>query len=259
MRVAGTDSWSFEEAESQMLEAALYTRDAANLAAVAAADIPPPLRGEVSRRDELVSAGERDIISRLWAAWWRRLIEQVVADEANSRSITLGANAVEQPEAKGRVRSDAFDPPEFRSLTDVPVLRAAVVATYLEGRRWFNGKRPNLPSGDYFEVAEGRWLFKPSEPDLPGGDSHELLPAPRDPNRGASSFERRAIRHAAERTAEEHGVPLRQVRAMVHVLDVQGLWSYLPSPGCAICSVSVSADPDAAERLLLEVFSSSVR
>jgi hypothetical protein len=252
MRLAGSDSWKFDEPDSQMLESALYTRDAANLVMMPAADIPPALDREVPRRDELVRTDDRDLASHRWVVWWRRLIDQV-AYEANHGTFRRSANAVEQPGPMDRAREDVFDPPDFRSLADMPALRAAVVATYLEGRWWFSRRTPHLPSGDYYEV-DGRWWFRASEP-----GSHELQPVPHDPSEGSRGFERRTIRYAAERTAEEHGVPLGQVRAVVHVLDVQGLWSYLPSPGCAICSSGVPADPEAAERLLLEAFGSSVR
>jgi len=44
--------------------------------------------------------------------------------------------------------------------------------------------------------------------------------------------------------------------AVVHLLDVEGSWSYLADPGCALCSTAAAADPATADLLLRQVFGS---
>jgi hypothetical protein len=67
------------------------------------------------------------------------------------------------------------------------------------------------------------------------------------------------VRDAAEGTAAELGIPVGDLDAVAHVLDVTGSWSYLAGPGCALCSAAVAADPPAAGRLLHDVFAASRR
>ena len=54
--------------------------------------------------------------------------------------------------------------------------------------------------------------------------------------------------------ARQLGIPVGDVTAAAYVLDVEGPWSYLAAPGCALCSVAVAVDPAAARRLLHDVF-----
>jgi len=64
------------------------------------------------------------------------------------------------------------------------------------------------------------------------------------------------VRDAAESTAADLGIPVGDVKGYADVLEVDGLWSYLAGPGCALCSAAVACDPLAAAGLLREVFSS---
>ena len=114
---------------------------------------------------------------------------------------------------------EIFDPPEFRSLADTPALRSAVVATFDDAVAWTN--RP------------GR-----------GGQQEHGL------------FAWRLIRDTAESTAAELGIPVGDLDAVVHVLNVAGSWSHLAGPGCGICSVTMPDDPQAARLLLHDVFAS---
>ena len=216
MQIAGSASWVFEETGSQMLDVALYTRDAANLAVNPAPDIPPSLSGEVARRGGLVSADKRDLAAQQWMTWWRRLLDQI-AYEAVHRSSDR--------------RNEVFDPPDFHSLARMPALRSLVTGTYIEGRWWFRSRRPDLPEGDTYSTEDD------------------------DTTRGG--FSRAMVRDTAELAAAGSRVPLGDLRAVVHVLAVDGLWSHLAGPGCAICSPGLAADPDAARQLLREVFGSS--
>lgn len=47
VRVAGSNSWRFEHDNLDILQVALFVRDAARLPVAAAADVPPPMTGEV--------------------------------------------------------------------------------------------------------------------------------------------------------------------------------------------------------------------
>jgi hypothetical protein len=67
-------------------------------------------------------------------------------------------------------------------------------------------------------------------------------------------FDWEAARNAAETVAAERKVPVSDLRAVVHVLDVEGQWSYLAAPGCALCSRSLTADPSAMALLLHDAF-----
>jgi hypothetical protein len=64
------------------------------------------------------------------------------------------------------------------------------------------------------------------------------------------------VRDAAENAAADVGIPVRDLNGYADVLEVNGLWSYLAGPGCALCSAAVACDPLAAGRLLREVLSS---
>jgi hypothetical protein len=118
-------------------------------------------------------------------------------------------------------RSQVFDPPDFESLQTAPALRTAAVATFAAGLEWSN---------------------RPKRTD------------PRAPSRG--SFAWPTVRSAAESVAAERGVPTGDLAAVVHVLDVQGQWSFLAGSGCALCSTTVPTNPAMASLLLREVFGS---
>jgi hypothetical protein len=66
------------------------------------------------------------------------------------------------------------------------------------------------------------------------------------------------VRQAAESTAAVLGVPASELSGYAHVLEVEGLWSYLAGPGCALCSAALACDRQTAARLLREVFSSGL-
>lgn len=214
MRIAGSASWLFEEAGSQMLDVALYTRDAANLAVTSAPDIPPSLDGDdVARRSEVVPTHLRDLAATQWTAWWRQLLDQA-AHEAIQGSTSR--------------RREVFDPPDFQSLADMPPLRSAVTATYPEGRKWFRGRQADEPPGDHYGV----------EPE----------------STTSTGFSQAAVRSAAEDAAAKRGEAPGEIRAVVYVLDVAGLWSFVVAPGCALCSAAVAGSPDAGGRFLRQVF-----
>lgn len=106
---------------------------------------------------------------------------------------------------------------------------------YNGGLKWFGRRQPDPPPAGVTYGTE-----PPSEHVTPAG------------------FRWTAIRDAAESVASERGVPAGDIRAVTHVIEVEGLWSYLIAPGCGICSTDVAASPDAAARYLREVFGSIV-
>jgi hypothetical protein len=72
-------------------------------------------------------------------------------------------------------------------------------------------------------------------------------------------FAWRLVRDAAESTAADLGIPVGDVKGYADVLQVEGAWSNLAAPGCALCSAAVACDPVAASGLLRELFSSGHR
>jgi hypothetical protein len=115
-------------------------------------------------------------------------------------------------------REDVFDPPDFGSLAGMQPLQSAVVATFKFSLGW--------PSHQ------------------PGIEE--------EPER----FALQVVLDAAESTAADLGIPVDDLSGYAHVLEVEGSWSYLAGPGCALCSAAVAYDPVAAARLLREVFRS---
>ncbi len=172
----------------------------------------------------MLSADEQTAAAAQWVTWWRRLLAHAV------REAQLRRDAARNPDVRARLAEIAsrqrqvFDPPDFESLETAPALRTAAVATFADGLKW--SSRP-----------------KRSDPGTPSG----------------GSFAWPEVRSAAESVAAERGVPIGDLAAAVHVLDVQGQWSFLAGSGCALCSTAVPADPATASLLLRDVFGSGVR
>jgi hypothetical protein len=154
-----------------------------------------------------------------WVTWWRGLIEFQTGEAVPSLRLGPG----DDPDAwLGAMRERhvaAFDPPEFESLASVPELRAVASATF---------------------AADGRPL-------MPSGPPDRTPPG---------AFDYHVVRAAAEGSIAEFGVDPGEIDGTVHVLDVRAAWSYLASPGYALCSARLAADPAAAARLLHAVFAS---
>ncbi len=66
------------------------------------------------------------------------------------------------------------------------------------------------------------------------------------------------VRDVAENTAAELGVPVGAIAGYAYVLALEGQWSYLAGPGCALCSAELARDPDAAGQLLRDIFRSGL-
>jgi hypothetical protein len=148
---------------------------------------------------------------------WWRRLLDYEVNEARESEFERDDDAAYRAEMMASRHSDVFDPPDFESLAGTPVLQTAVRATFGAGL-----ERYNEPSGQRL-----------------------------------ASFPWDTVRNAAESTAHERGVPLSRMRAVVHLLEVRGLWSYIAAPGLALCSSSIAADHDTASAFLQEVFSSA--
>ena len=222
MQRYGSASWRFGHGDMGYLHTALFVRDAARLPVAPAADIPPPLTGDVAESADVLGPDDRVVAGEQWVTWWHRLVCQAVRE--GQRSATPPPADLEDDfEAVIRHRfagqQEVFDPPGFDSLADMRPLRSAVTKTWASWCAW------------------------------PG---HQLGSRGERPAQFASPV----VRDAVESTAAALGVPASELSGYVDVLEVKGLWSYLGAPGWALCSDSLACDPQAAARLLREVFSS---
>jgi len=224
MRRSGSGSWRFGHGDMGYLHAALFVRDAARLPVAPAADIPPRLAGEVPDCADVVEPGDRLVAGEQWVAWWHQLVGQAVREGQRSGT-RPPAGPEDDFETVIRHRfggqQEVFDPPGFDSLAGMQPLRSAVIKT------------------------QARWQLWSSHQPGSGAERPEV-------------FAYRIVRQAAESTAAVLGVAASELNGYAHVLEVEGLWSYLVGPGCALCSAALACDPQAAARLLREVFSSGL-
>jgi hypothetical protein len=221
MRLSGSNSWQFGHGDMGYLQSALFVRDAARLPVATRSDVPPRLAGYVPDCSDVLGPGDRLSVGEQWLAWWHRLVGQAVGE--GQRSATRPPAGYEDEfEALIRHRfggrADVFDPPAFGSLADHQPLQSVVITMFRLEREWLR-TRP-ADSGDRQQFA---WAV---------------------------------VRDAAESTAAELGLPVGDLTGYAHVLDVEGKWSHLAGPGCALCSAELASDPVAASRLLCEIFRS---
>jgi hypothetical protein len=194
-------------------------------------DVPPRLAGQVDRRDGLLPSAQHASAAAQWLAWWRHILAHLAQESVARRSV--GDHKHERLHSAATRRGDFFDPPGFAALAGTPELRLAVTATYYDGVSWF-----------------GRWQPEPP----PAGVTYGMKPPSEDVT--PAGFRLAVIRDAAKSVASERRAPSGDLRAVAHVIDVEGYWSYLIAPGCRICSTDVAASPDAAGRFLRQVFGS---
>jgi hypothetical protein len=205
------------EDEAQFLRLALFVRDAVGLAVERADDIPPHLAGELPRQPGVLTEAERGPAAGQWVTWWRRLLAQAVREAVRGNVPDGDQDPLAWVQAVYADREEVFDPPRFESLADLPQLQPVAAAVYAHADGWWSTREQAVPQ-------EG------------------------------GAFAWRLVRDAAEDAAVELGIPIGDVTAAAYVLDVEGSWSYLAEPGCALCSVAVAVDPPAARRLLHDVF-----
>ena len=217
MHKAGSPSWRFVEDEAQFLHLALFVRDATGLAVERSDDIPPRLAGNLPGQAGVLTEAERGTAAGQWALWWRRLLAQAARESERERTTAGDLDPLARVQAIYAGREEVFDPPRFGSLADLPQLRPVAGAVFAHADRWWSTRERTVPQES-----------------------------------GAFAWE--LVRDAAEDTAAELGISIGDVTAGVYVLDVEGSWSYLAAPGCALCSVAVAVDPPAARQLLHDVF-----
>jgi hypothetical protein len=218
MHRQGSRSWRFGHGDMGYLHTALFVRDAACLPVAPSADIPPRLVRDVPDYAGLLPPSQRAAAGTQWVIWWRRLVRQAVREAR--RAVTPLPAGADPDDVQARIWY------RFAGREDVfdppdfkslaPPLQTAVTAT--------------------FESSLGWSTYKP------GGAEPEM-------------FTWRLVRDAAESTAADLGIPVGNVKGYADVLEVEGLWSYLAAPGCALCSGAVACDPVAAAGLLRELFS----
>jgi hypothetical protein len=219
MHVAGSRSWRFEHDDGYMLHQALFVRDATRLPVAGAAEVPPPLAGEVPDASAVLPAADRAVAARQWQSWWRQILDEEVREVAIRRAEDPGQDALARLEARTRGRHELCDPPSFLSLSAAPELQSAAVATLSAYRAWSGvAGRPRRPDREIFA-----WPL---------------------------------VRDAAHDVAALLGVPVGEMDAVAHVVDVQGRWSYVAGGGCGFCSADAAADPATASVLLRELFAS---
>jgi hypothetical protein len=215
----GSGSWQFGHGDMGYLHTALFVRDAARLPVPPSADIPPRLAGDLPDCADVLPPGDQAAAGQQWILWWRRLVGQAVREERQRVAAHgPGQDMWDRLRERFAGREDVFDPPDFGSLADMNPLQSAVIATFAVWMQW-----PASPHRDRPEPQEFAWPL---------------------------------VREAAESTAADLGIPVSDLNAYAHVLDVTGMWSYVAGPGCALCSAAVARDKAAAGQLLREVFSS---
>jgi hypothetical protein len=226
MHVRGSDSWRFGHGNMGYLETALFVRDAAGLPVEQGPGVPPRLTGDIPDCPGLVTPGDRDAAARQWAVWWYRLVRQTAIEWQRRSAMASSAGDQTQDRlaairAQAAGRDEVFDPPEFRSLAGLPLLQSAGISTLTAARIWSRG------------------------------------PAARQAE-GGGNFAWPVVRDLAENTAAELGVPVGAIDGYAYVLPVEGQWSYLAGPGCALCSAELARDPDAAAHRLRDIFRSGL-
>lgn len=219
MHRAGSGSWRFEHDNLDILHHAVFVRDAAMLPVAGSAEVPPPLIGEFSPGPFGLSDADRGVAAGDWLIWWRRMLDQTVREIRVRRAEDPAQDMLERLLARVAGRDGVCDPPDFAGLSQMPELRGAAVATLPAYWAWCRRSSSSRHSAP--EQGRFRWQL---------------------------------VRDAAHDVAARLGVSLEEMDGVAHVLDVEGLWSYVAGAGCGACSAATSVDLDAASEFLHELF-----
>lgn len=122
-------------------------------------------------------------------------------------------------QAQGMRRERAGCPPDFAALADRPALHRVVVECWPQARHWLAPRR--------------------------------------DQSRGC--FDDQIVRQIAEDVAFDHAVDVGAVRGRAVVLDVEGSWWHVLSPGTVVCSTAATSDPETAQLVLRRAYESGLR
>ena len=220
MRRTGSSSWRFEHGDLDILHRALFVRDAPMQPVPASAEVPPRLIADVPASPAVVPGADRTAAARQWRLWWRRMLGQAAQEVSVRKAEDPSQDMLTRIKARTSWQHEICDPPDFVSLSAVPELRSAAVATH---------------------AAYPAWSAGPGRMSAP---EHEFFPW-------------QLVHDAAHDAAASLGQPVSDMDAVAHVLAVEGRWSYLAGAGCGVCSAAVARDPAAAGELLRKLFVSS--
>jgi hypothetical protein len=131
MRFAGRPSWRLSVGDEDLLEVALWVRDALGLP-IDSADVPPPL-ADSPPRSSVLDGEDLAVVGRDWLDWWRALLALQVARRANPLREGSFPDWVRQHSS---LRHGVGGPEDdFAGLADAPALRRATVALFREAHR----------------------------------------------------------------------------------------------------------------------------
>lgn len=220
MRRAGSKSWRLSTSKNPAANFCLYIRDAFGLDLIGS-DIPPPLSGDVPLIElESLAADQLDL-ALAWHMWWRRLIRVVGAAQLGRGLDSLSREDYRR--AHLEAHQSIFDPLEdFESLREYPALRSAAQRSWPQGYEW--SKTHASPR------------FGPSS-------TGHRSPTPK---------------MVAERVIEERHVSPERVKAAVIVLEVEGKWCHLATPGTLLCSEELFFDDASFSQELKITFESGL-
>lgn len=222
MKFAGSASWRFAEGIEEMPVVALFARDVAGLDMPADDRLPPRLDDHLSGGSTHLDTERRAAAATDWIAWW----QAIVAHEVHSnQGVADGGDQQPWMRQMATERASIFDPPDFASLGDRPILREAVRTNFADALRWCNTQRRSL-----------------------------LLP----PTGRPGQFDYDLVRAVVEQVADHHKVSPGAVRGHAVVLPVEGIWWNRFAPGAVLCSVHAARDPATARRVLTDAFESGL-
>ncbi len=218
MRFAGSESWRLEVSVDVLPHVALYVRDAYRLPVADNPHVPPRLADDIADLSGQIDEAARGEAAVDWTDWWRSVIGR--AGPPDVTAPTGGARAY----ARARLLQQVFDPPDWNSLADLPVLREIVIGASQEAARFADRIRRSI----------------------------------RRPGAPPSVFPRDIVRRAVEHTGALPGVQLSKLDASVSVLFVTGSWWILPRRGELLCSADTARNPDQGYEALVAVFQSLI-
>src|SRR5262249_61849906 len=79
--------------------------------------------------------------------WWRRLLAQAVNEALRGNAPDGDQDPLAWVQAVYAGRKEAFDPPRFRSLADLPQLQPVAAAAYEHANRRWNTRERTMPPG----------------------------------------------------------------------------------------------------------------
>jgi hypothetical protein len=211
-------SWRLNVNDSQLLNYAVFVRQAARLSVPESREFPPSLGGPPQGQETTLGVGNATAVGQQWMEWWRRLVLFELSHQAVMNSAPVDRSLVQQRlEDYGQV----FDPPTFKSVREWPELHLAVIATVdysLKARRQTsNADRSTSQLFDWNLASE-----------------------------------------IAETIMTEQQVRPDQVTATVLTVDYPAPWAHVPAPGTLICTTGLTANEESSRAALSQTFRSAL-